>query len=402
MLIHTHVLDGLRSLRDESVHCVVTSPPYFGLRDYGLPESEWGDGWRGQLGLEPTPEQYLGHLVEVFREVRRVLRGDGTLWLNIGDSYGGDRGSKVEAPDNKWPGAANVHGHAREFNFRKQLVGIPWRLALALQAEGWYIRSDIIWHKPNPMPESVTDRPTKSHEYLFLLTKSPRYYYDTEAVKEEGTGRGPGNQAHKFQAAYEDGDERHRTKAGLRAIGPRSSRNRRTVWTIATEPFPEAHFAVFPTALVEPCIKAGTSERGVCPECGAPWERVIERTGVLDASAKGSRFDAGKTGSRDGGGRTQTGERFTKRTAGWRPSCDHDADPVPATVLDTCTGSGTVGVVCARLGRNFIGLELSAEYIGIARRRLADYDLEAAQEAAANRKAATITGPLFDSHRDAS
>jgi DNA modification methylase len=213
------VRDVLPTLEAGSVQCVVTSPPYWGLRDYGVP---------GQLGLEKTPEDYVETLVEVFREVRRVLRDDGTVWLNLGDSF-----------------------------HNKQLTGVPWRVAFALQADGWYLRSDIIWHKPNPMPESVTDRPTKSHEYLFLLTTSPRYYYDADAIKE------PYQPSSKSRGKHRRQDFRKSTvsMAGTTKTWSASTNqaNRRSVWTINTQPYSAAHFATFPTALVEPCIKAGST-----------------------------------------------------------------------------------------------------------------------------------------------
>ena len=230
----------------------VTSPPYFGLRDYGHP---------GQIGLEQTPSVYVREMVEVFRCVRDVLADDGTLWLNIGDSYNNFRSTMG-------PGQA-VHGRAlrgkpapeskaRGFQGLKEkdLIGIPWMLAFALRADGWYLRQDIIWHKPNPMPESVTDRCTKAHEYIFLLSKSQRYYFDSEAMQEPATGLPPGNTIPT--KAARSGDEKHRTAANLHEIGARQTRNRRSVWTVATQPYSGAHFATYPPALIEPCILAGS------------------------------------------------------------------------------------------------------------------------------------------------
>lgn len=207
--------EQMRRLPAESVQTCVTSPPYFGLRDYGI---------EGQIGLETTPDAFVSSMVEVFREVRRVLRDDGTLWLNLGDSYAG----------------------------RKQLIGIPWRVAFALQADGWYLRQDIIWHKPNPMPESVRDRCTKAHEYIFLLTKSERYYFDAAAIKEpEVCGRKRGPALHP-DAVSTNGN------AGLARRESDGMRNRRSVWTVTTKPFKGAHFATFPPDLIEPCILAGS------------------------------------------------------------------------------------------------------------------------------------------------
>ena len=308
IMIHTgDCLEVMRGMADQSVHCCVTSPPYWGLRDYKHD---------GQIGLEQTPDEYVAKMVEVFREVRRVLRDDGTLWLNLGDSYQSGRGM---------PGGAKKYAEgkhtvdakqpARRFGLRptdvpipglkpKDLVGIPWRVAFALQADGWYLRQDIIWHKPNPMPESVKDRCTKAHEYIFLLSKSPRYHFDAKAIAEPAVGNAPGNKNHKGRTAYENGDTKMRTKVGLTEIGARETRNKRSVWTVTTKPFKGAHFAVFPPDLIEPCILAG------CPEGG--------------------------------------------------------------TVLDPFTGSGTTGVVAVKHGRRFVGCELNPEYVAIAGRRIED------------------------------
>jgi len=246
-------------LRDGSVQCCVTSPPYWGLRDYGTP---------GQIGLEATPEEYVAHMVDVFREVRRVLRDDGVLWLNLGDSYAANRSYQV--PDSKHVDVGNNGGMSVPPGLKpKDLVGVPWRVAFALQADGWWLRSDIIWHKPNPMPESVTDRPTRAHEYLFLLTKAERYYYDAAAVKE------PGITKYQHAAIRErnvggrtDGYTTIKTGGGL-GCNP-SGRNLRSVWTITTKPYKGSHYAVMPEKLVEPCIKAGSRVGDVVldPFCG--------------------------------------------------------------------------------------------------------------------------------------
>lgn len=249
-----NVLDILPALPAESVNCVVTSPPYWGLRDYGVP---------GQLGLEPTPDEYVAKMVGVFREVRRVLRDDGTLWLNLGDSYaGGGRGSGGDGPRNPKQRTNLGAYFAGNTDFDhglkpKDLVGIPWRVAFALQADGWYLRSDIIWSKPNPMPESVTDRPTKAHEYVFLMSKGLRYWYDTEAVSEASSGLKGGG----WSRSYAEAQPAHGAMTMTRQTDT-GTRNRRTVWHIATQPYPEAHFATYPEKLVEPCILAG------CPEGG--------------------------------------------------------------------------------------------------------------------------------------
>jgi len=296
-------IDQLRTLQDRCVETCVTSPPYWGLRDYGV---------AGQIGLEKTPEDYVAKLVEGFREVRRVLRDDATLWLNLGDSYASQGGSFDPADwDNKQStnrGSIEKSRQAPTGLKPKDLVGIPWRVAFALQADGWYLRSDIIWHKPNPMPESVTDRPTKSHEYIFLLTKQERYYYDAEAIKEPSS---PNSHAfasqfrgsptdHRFQdgkvihpkangrnsrmvverAAGKEHSKPNPSRSHVPGVTPKSAaagsgikanesfhaavcdlvpdRNKRTVWTVATSPYKEAHFATFPPDLIKPCILAGT------------------------------------------------------------------------------------------------------------------------------------------------
>ena len=231
----------------------VTSPPYYGLRDYGHP---------GQLGLEKSPDEYVAGMVEVFRCVRDVLRDDGTLWLNLGDSYAGHHGYR--APDKKNPARAmDVRPDTPEGLKPKDLIGIPWRVAFALQADGWYLRQDIIWHKPNPMPESVTDRCTKAHEYIFMLSKQQRYYYDSDAVKEPAvstdirkfTDNGADKQrCHSRRHAGFNG--RYADKIAEQEVP--ETRNRRSVWTVATRPYKGAHFATFPETLIEPCVLAGS------------------------------------------------------------------------------------------------------------------------------------------------
>lgn len=245
--------DILPTLEAQSVHCCVTSPPYFCLRDYGCV---------GQIGLEQTPDEYVSALCGVFREVRRVLRDDGTLWLNLGDSYTTQPGKGSNVPQTKWQANnyPEIAAHrSLDCGVRpKNLLGIPWRVAFALQADGWYLRSDIIWAKPNPMPESVTDRPTKSHEYMFLLAKRERYYYNHEAVKEKCQSDHPSGNGFKRPSKLSfDG-----RGSDTQWTGVGGKRNRRTVWKIPTRPYSGAHFAVFPPKLVEPCILAG------CPEGG--------------------------------------------------------------------------------------------------------------------------------------
>lgn len=328
-IINADCREALKGLPDQSVHCCVTSPPYFGLRDYGHD---------GQIGLERTPTEFVAAMVEVFREVRRVLREDGTLWLNLGDSYTGSSAGQTsrrqasKTSDKLSDDAVEALGRrvgVPEGLKPKDLIGIPWRVAFALQADGWFLRQDIIWSKPNPMPESVQDRCTKAHEYLFLLSKSQRYHYDADAIAEglaetsiarlsqdgraeqKGSDRVPGKTNGPMKAvgrvrgvpprhaAYASSDQ-----SGLDEVERGGRRNKRSVWTVATQPFKEAHFATFPPDLIEPCIKAG------CPAGG--------------------------------------------------------------TVLDPFGGAGTTGLVADRLGRSAVLIELNPEYAAMARARIAD------------------------------
>lgn len=305
---HTDALTGLRDLPDRAIQCCVTSPPYYGLRDYGHPR---------QIGLEPTPEAYIANLVDVFRQVRRALKDDGTLWINIGDSYannakwGGKTGGKHAN------GLHNASGMGRGKKTTglkpKDLIGIPWMLAFALRADGWYLRQDIIWHKPNPMPESVTDRCTKAHEYIFLLTKSEKYYYNADVIAETAIYGARGSEFHTGKtgehqlgrASKKRGEFNGKTNAlagreAFRAIT--ETRNRRSVWTIATRPYPEAHFATYPPELITPCILAGS------------------RPGDI--------------------------------------------------ILDPFIGSGTTAEVALRLQRQYIGFEINQDYITLAQKRL--------------------------------
>ena len=372
-ILHGSCLERLRDLPEGSVQCCVTSPPYWGLRDYGHAD---------QLGLEPTPEQYVANMVAVFREVRRVLRGDGVLWLNLGDSYatgggavgrcpgGGDQGERFIRAGmvNTQPNRMHLEGLEP-----KDLVGIPWRVAFALQADGWWLRQDIIWHKPNPMPESVTDRCTKAHEYIFLLTKSARYYYDSEAIKEaaetsgqSGLGFYPARAAAMGRAA--SGNEAKDPTEGIRP----STRNRRSVWTVSTKPYSGAHFATYPPDLIEPCILAGTSAEGCCAVCGAAWERVVEHTPGQHNST-GSEYQREKSSGVQSGGTSTTtlsGVPGTTKTVGWQPTCQCNAAKRPCLVLDPFNGSGTTGEVCIKHGRHYVGCEINQDYIELAKKRL--------------------------------
>jgi DNA modification methylase len=290
-IINSDWVEGLKTLENESVQCCVTSPPYWGLRDYGV---------SGQLGLEKTPEEYVEKMVAGFREVKRVLRNNGTLWLNLGDSYaGGGRGG--DPKHLKGDNSAKATMESYKEIPAKNLIGIPWKIAFALQNDGWILRQDIIWSKPNPMPESVTDRCTKSHEYIFLLTKSARYYYDNEAIKEEATQNRWGGKAAINIDNSKDNNNVFNGLTRERDMMP-ETRNKRSVWIINTAPYKEAHFATFPEKLIEPCILAGSK--------------------------------------------------------------------INDLVFDPFAGSGTVGVVCKKLNREFIGIELNPKYCGMAANRI--------------------------------
>ena len=383
---HADALTLLRELPDGWAQTCVTSPPYWGLRDYGLPPATWGgeprcrhawgeaqrgrradllpatrtrshgrlgtdtrqgraglqggrfcqrcDAWQGCLGLEPTPELYLEHLLTVLSEVHRVLREDGTLWLNLGDSYtSGGRTSR--AADRKIPSRAMGERPATPAALKaKDLIGIPWRVAFALQEQGWWLRSDVVWVQPNPMPENVRDRPTRAHEYLFLLTKQPRYFYDAHAIREPDTGRCSGNgYARRGRLTYRDrrGERgQHEQWRGGRG------RQRRSWWTVTARGYPGAQ-AVFPEKLAEPCILAGSAPKA-CGICGSPWQRQSPSS--------------------------------TSTEGEWRPSCGHSNGIGRCLVLDPFCGSGTTGAVAHRLGRDFLGIELGRQTASLARRRL--------------------------------
>jgi len=298
-VLNGDALTMLKALPSESVNCIVTSPPYYGLRDYGHD---------GQIGLEQTPQEFIGKLVDVFHECRRVLTKDGTCWVNMGDSYASGGRTYRDADEKLQQRGMSVRLKDAQGIKPKDLLGIPWRLAFALQDDGWYLRSEIIWAKPNPMPESVTDRPTKAHEQIFLLTKSARYAYNAEAIKEPVLDVSLKRAEYKWDCdrpstknASMGGQGIHVEKMGNRFVNP-NGRNARTVWTIATEPYPGAHFAVFPSEIPKRCILAG------CPENGV--------------------------------------------------------------VLDPFAGSGTTLAVAVSLGRQAIGLELNPEYVALIRERM--------------------------------
>jgi DNA modification methylase len=328
-----------------------------------------------QIGLEATPDAYLAEMVAVFREVRRVLRPDGTCWVNMGDSYSGGKQGRTDGESLPRPkGGSYVvdHGSQRPVppGYKpKDLLMMPARLALALQADGWWLRSDIIWHKPNPMPESVTDRPTSAHEHVFLLAKAARYFYDAPAIAEP--------------SAYPEDDRKARSGIdqkrypGAMIAGVREGsvtypmRACRNVWTIATAPFSAAHFATFPPELASRCIRAGTSERGCCAACGAPWGRQTDTSYERNRHGHSGRTDASGSNGWDGGAYPNL--RKINTTTGWTASCAcNSGDPVPCTVLDPFAGAGTTLLVADRLQRDAIGIELNPAYTTMAMQRCRD------------------------------
>lgn len=410
-------IESLRRLEENSVHCMVTSPPYWGLRDYGGTPQVWGGdpdcdhewddeqsctkcgAWNGQLGLEPTPQMYTQHLVEIFREIRRILREDGTCWLNLGDSYAaGGSGGQSSSSTLKGNGHGGEKPLSRQLQTLgkgiqrsappglkpKDLVGIPWRAAFALQDDGWYLRSEIIWQKPNCLPESVRDRVTRSHEHIFMLTKSARYFYDHDAIKEPLTmtpqRRLTPRSGMRHEAMRHDKKYDHKISDEPHQQGPANGRNKRSVWTVTPKPYKGAHFAVFPPELITPCILAGTSEKGCCPMCGAPWTRIVERPAkpVVREEVLPSSRDGGRTVEqgmeRSGMSHFKYNEWLKENppvTTGWEPTCGCPAhEPVPCKVLDPFSGSGTTGQVALDHGRDYIGLDLNAEYRELAVARL--------------------------------
>src|SRR5665213_2228257 len=395
-------LTVLRELPDGIVHTCVTSPPYFNLRDYKI---------EGQMGLEESPEEYVQKMVEVFREVKRVLHDSATLWINIGDSYasnpesGGKQSLLMTGSEHK---RTPKKGYVRPVGLKpKDLVGVPWRLAFALQAEGFYLRSDIIWQKLNPMPSSVLDRPTCSKEYIFLLAKSQKYFYDIDSIKEPAT-----HETTKMPDGWDTGDGVHgsihrngrekgakvnkqrghgRQHAGFtdrwdamtKAEQCSGMRNKRDVWTVATKPFKDSHFATVPAKFISSCCLSGSKPVGVCRECGAPPRQVYEKVEPLElvkASSKMSelpdehgqkRIQQRVKAARNAG--AEHDPPFAGKAAiGWESSCKCNVGTVPALVLDPFSGSGTTGLVANGRGRNYIGVELNPDYISMSERRLAN------------------------------
>jgi len=383
MLVSAHA--GQIPLPDESVQCIVTSPPYWGLRKYaGEQELIWGGGERAAYGLEPTIEMYVDHTVQILRECRRVLRKDGVLFWNVGDSYAASKGYSGDLKPSDLQ--SSNRGSLRGDNTRppnrngqsglkpKDLCLIPARVALAAQAdvsvrngrkEAWWVRSMIVWAKPNPMPESVTDRPTDACEHVIMLTKSERYFWDADAVREPSTGnthsRGNGNGGPKARDRADEG-----TYEGW-ADGTRkilASRNMRNVWTFPTQPYSGAHFATFPEEIPRRCILAGTSAKGACVQCGAPWKRVVRASGgTIGSSWVPHTADLAEgMGQADGGDIRRASATYRREELGWTPTCrcrGQHGRTRPCLVLDPFGGSGTTGRVATELNRRAVCLDIA-------------------------------------------
>jgi len=418
------VREQLKLIPEKTIQTCVTSPPYFGLRDYGTAKWDGGDpdcdhksgkfergglstkqksnyGSDGdeaklqcpkcgalrvdnQIGLESTPEEYVETMVDVFREVKRVLRDDGTVWLNLGDSYygGGWKGSQTDLTDTKQgTNAGTLCGKDMKKDLphkiikTKDLVGIPWMVAFALRADGWYLRSDIIWHKRSPMPESVTDRPTKAHEYIFLLSKNYRYFYDAEAIRESpkisNTSElgGVGN--------YKDG-KRHNRNFDYEEV---KGANKRSVWTVSTRPYPGAHFATFPPNLIEPCILAGSSPKS-CEICGSPWVRTIKINrpeNYMDSYEDKDKDYLSNSGRRGGweprslSSIYKTSTSTSREFVGWESTCKCSNEGLGrCKVLDPFAGSGTTLFVSEENNRDSVGIELNPEYVKLIEKRMSE------------------------------
>ena len=432
------VREQLKTLADGSVQCVVTSPPYWALRDYGT--GEWKGGKKdcthkaadqkrersatstvtggaasyrstracacgavrvndSQLGSEPTPEAFYEAMVGVFREVKRVLRDDGTCWVNMGDSYYSGTGAKG---DNDFSGDGAFGRKKSRMGSKagqkmpkhpvlkpKDLVGQAWGLAIAMRADGWFLRSASIWHKPNPLPESCTDRPSSAHEYMFLFTKKGHYFYDRVAVRTKyaqatlpqlGTKYTGRSTKGSSPGVQDPGSVKRRIIAGMsgnvhpsngtanKALWLDAGANLRTVWTIPTQAYADAHFATFPEKLVEPCVRAGTSEHGACAKCGAPWERQVKS----NATGKGW-HDHGNDKEAGAGQKKSAMKMYEILTLGWKPTCEcgPKAGVKPCVVLDPFSGSGTTGAVSVWLRREYIGIELNPKYAKMSEAHIA-------------------------------
>lgn len=371
---HMDAIKLLKALPDASVDCVVTSPPYYALRDYGVD---------GQIGLEDTPAQFIERLMQIFREVHRVLKPTGTVWVNLGDSYSGS---------GRNGGTESINGSRSRVTVMqsgripcgtlpaKSLMMIPARFAIAMQDEGWILRSEIIWAKRAPMPESVTDRPTKAHEMIYLFAKEGRYFYDQEAVREKATYAGHRNSfGNKNAQARMVETLTGNMKPGVKYTQP-TGRNLRDVWHLSPEPTSAEHFAAYPTEIPRRCILAGCPEK-VCTVCGKPYERVVEKTGGTTGKSWHDHSNDQVAGMHQMAAResltkakSESGQPYTRIDRGLQPACTCNVGTKPGVVLDFFSGTGTTAYMARKLGRSYIGCDLNADYVAMARRRLADSD----------------------------
>jgi DNA modification methylase len=332
-IVCSDTFEYMKQIPDGFVDCAITSPPYWRLRDYKI---------EGQFGLEKTPDDYVRTMVRVFREVKRVLKDTGTFWLNIGDSYSD-----------------------------KDLIGIPWKVAFALKEDGWYLRQDIIWHKPNCIPESVKDRCTKAHEYVFLFSKSKDYYFDPDAIKEDSVrdwSTAGGSILNRTGRLGLSGRNEDSTESKTYSHDEGLYKNKRSVWSVPTKPFTEAHFATFPEDLIEPMVKSATSEKGVCKRCGKPWVRNIKAEPVDKEDRKGVHLVGDGEGA-CGSTYNIPHQKAKREFLGWIPTCECVVDVKPAVVFDPFCGCGTACLVAKKLGRDYIGCDINQKYIDIANGR---------------------------------
>jgi DNA modification methylase len=358
-------IDKIKELDDNSIDCVVSSPPYFGLRDYGVD---------GQFGLEKTYQDYLTNTVKVFETFKPKLKDTATIWWNVGDSYSsGKRTSTTNQSlrGNKDYGVTRTP--VQQGIKEKDLLMIPNRVAIALQDAGWYIRSEIIWHKPNPMPESVRDRPTSCHEKIWLITKSKKYYYDADAIREpvaKGTITRLSEKNLKNQKGSNRGNGGMRSNGNMKPVGNMETKNKRNVWTVTTKPCKEAHFATFPKDLIEPCIKAGCPEK-VCVKCGTPYVRNLKIIFTPERKTRDNMVNVIPGRDKPTRMNSKNMESLIKKDLGFKKDCNCKTDEFKSgVVLDPFGGSGTTGIVASLNNRNAILIELNKEYISIANKRI--------------------------------